>query len=145
MRGGERVLEQFAACFPAAPIYTLFHFPGSIAAELEAHPIHTSFLQRAPFLRRRYRHYLPLFPRAIESLDLGAYDLILSSSHCVAKGVQHASSAVHVCYCHTPMRYVWDQRDTYFPRRGTPLDTLRQHLLDRLQRWDVASADRVDH
>ncbi|MGH9379870.1 MAG: glycosyltransferase [Thermoanaerobaculia bacterium] len=144
MRGGEKVLEEIADLFPAAPIYSLFHLPGRISPALEAHPIRTSFLQRAPLLARRYRQYLPLFPIAVEDLDVSGFDLVISSSHCVAKGAVRGSGAVHVCYCHTPMRYVWDQRPVYFPRRRTPVDWLRQRLLDGLQRWDVATADRVD-
>ncbi len=84
MRGGEKVLEVIASLFPQAPIYTLFHFPGSVSQALESHPVRTSFLQRAPGLRGRYRSYLPLFPVAIEELDLTGYDLVISSSHCVA-------------------------------------------------------------
>jgi glycosyltransferase involved in cell wall biosynthesis len=143
MRGGEKVLEAMASLHPGAPIYTLFHFPGSVSPALEAHPIHTTFLQRAPGLRRHYRSYLPLFPTAIESLDLGGYDLVLSSSHCVAKGVIPAPDAYHVCYCHTPMRYAWDQRHAYFPGHG-PLSIPRATVLAALRAWDAASAPRVD-
>ncbi|HLX09609.1 MAG TPA: glycosyltransferase family 4 protein, partial [Thermoanaerobaculia bacterium] len=109
MRGGEKVLEQLGALYPDAPIFTLFHFPGTVSAALESHPIHTSFLQRAPGIRRRYRHYLPLFPAAVEEFELGGFDLVISSSHCVAKGVIPPPDGLHVCYCHTPMRYAWDQ------------------------------------
>ena len=143
MRGGEKVLEVLLDLFPTAPIYTLFHIPGTVTPEIEARSIHTSFLQRAPGLRSRYRHYLPLFPRAIESLRLPETDLVVSSSHCVAKGVIKPEGARHVCYCHTPVRYAWDQRDAYFRDRG-PVASLRSRLLDRLQRWDAATADRVD-
>lgn len=145
MRGGEKVLQQMAALFPTAPIFTLLHFPGAVDADLESHAIHTSFLQRAPFVRRRYRYYLPLFPRAIESLRLPDCDLVLSSSHAVAKGVRKPAGALHVCYCHTPLRYVWDQRQAYFPERRGLVAALRRHQLDRLQRWDVETAARVDH
>src|SRR4028118_891374 len=96
MRGGEKVLESIAALFPGAPIYTLFHFPGSVSEALESHPIHTSFLQKAPGIRRGYRRYLPLFPVAIEELDLTGYDLVVSSSHCVAKGVIPSPDAFHL-------------------------------------------------
>ncbi len=144
MRGGEKVLEQFALEFPAAPIYTLLHVPGSVSETLERHPIHTSFLQRAPAVRTAYRYYLPLFPRAIESLRLPPCELVLSSSHAVAKGVRKPPGALHVCYCHTPMRYAWDQEEAYFPRRRGPVAALRRRLLARLRRWDAATADRVD-
>ena len=119
MRGGEKVLEQIALDYPEAPIHTLFHFPGSVSDALESHSIHTTFLQRAPFLRSRYRYYLPLYPRAIESLRLPECRLVLSTSHAVAKGVRKPpGGALHVCYCHTPMRYIWDQQDAYFPQVG---------------------------
>ena len=143
MRGGEKVLEVLGDLFPAAPIHTLFHFPGSVSPAIEAHPIRTSWLQRAPGVRRHYRRYLPLFPRAIESFDLAGYDLVVSTSHCVAKGAIPAPGARHVCYCHTPMRYVWDQEHAYFPRRTGLAARLRKPVLDRLRAWDVASASRV--
>ena len=144
MRGGEKVLEILANLFPAAPIYTLFHFPGTVSVAIESHPVHTSFLQHLPGLRRNYRRYLPLYPTAIEKLDLSAYDVLISTSHCVAKGVLRAPQATHICYCHTPMRYVWDQRRAYFPDERGPIGWLRELALDRLQRWDVETADRVD-
>lgn len=143
MRGGEKVLEVLGELLPAAPIYTLFHLPGSVSAAIESHPIATSFLDRAPGLARWYRYYLPLFPRAIESLRLPAVELVVSSSHCVAKGVIPPPGARHVCYCHTPVRYAWDQEEVYFPRRGGPLGRLRAAVLARLRRWDVATAGRV--
>jgi glycosyltransferase involved in cell wall biosynthesis len=143
MRGGEKVLEVLCALFPAAPIHTLFHFPGSVSPAIEAHPIRASWLQRAPGVRRHYRRYLPLFPRAIEAFDLAGYDLVVSTSHCVAKGAVPAPGARHVCYCHTPMRYVWDQEHAYFPRRTGLAARLRGPVLDRLRAWDVASASRV--
>jgi glycosyltransferase involved in cell wall biosynthesis len=145
MRGGEKVLESIASLFPDAPIYTLFHFPGSVSQALESHPIHTSFLQKAPRLERRYRSYLPLFPVAIEELDLTGYDLVVSSSHCVAKGVIPSPDAFHLCYCHTPMRYAWDQEHAYFPRRAGPVARVRSLALTALRAWDVSSATRVNH
>lgn len=144
MRGGEKVLEAIASLFPGAPIYTLFHFPGSVSPLLESHPIHTSFLQRAPRIQRRYRSYLPLFPVAIEELDLTGYDLVVSSSHCVAKGVIPSPDAYHLCYCHTPMRYAWDQEHAYFPRRDGTVARLRSLALTALRSWDVSSAARVN-
>ena len=145
MRGGEKVLEAIAGHYPEAPIYTLLHLPGSVSAELEGHPIRTSFLNRAPGVARHYRRYLPLFPVAIEDLDLSAHDLVISTSHCVAKGVIPAPDAYHLCYCHTPMRYAWDQEHAYFPRRTGLVARLRGLVLSALRTWDVASAARVDH
>ena len=144
MRGGEKVLEAVAESFPEAPIYTLFHFPGSVSPALEAHPIVTSFLQRAPGVRRHYRRYLPLFPAAIEDFDLTGFDLVVSTSHCVAKGAIPGPGARHLSYCHTPMRYAWDQEHAYFPRRAGWVARGRAVALSRLRTWDVASVPRVD-
>lgn len=144
MRGGEKVLEILAGLFPEAPIYTLFHFPGSVSKALESHPIHTSFLQKAPRVREHYRGYLPLFPAAIEEFDLTSYDLIISSSHCVAKGVIPSPDAWHVCYCHTPMRYAWDQEHVYFPDRTGLRARARSLVLSGLRSWDASSASRVN-
>jgi len=144
MRGGEKVLEHIAGLFPEAPIYTLFHFPGSVSADLESHPIITSFLQDYPGVRRHYRRLLPFFPAAIEDFDFTPYDLIISSSHCVAKGAQPRPGAFHLCYCHTPMRYAWDQEQAYFPKRTGLVARLRSLALERLRNWDVTSARRVD-
>ncbi len=144
MRGGEMVLEGIAELYPEAPIYTLLHLPGTVSPALERHPIRTSFLQRAPGIGRHYRRYLPFFPAAIEDLDLTGHDLVLSSSHCVAKGIVPAPDAFHVCYCHTPMRYAWDQEHVYFPRRRGLVARLRGLVLTALRAWDAASAARVD-
>src|SRR5919108_2994922 len=108
MRGGERCLEVFCELFPEADLYTLLHCPGSVSKTIEDRRIRTSFIQRLPLTRRAYRYYLPLFPSAIERFDLQGYDLVLSSSHCVAKGVR-APSGYHLAYVYTPMRYIWDQ------------------------------------
>jgi len=116
-----------------------------VAPEIEAHEIRTSFLQHAPGVRAHYRHYLPLFPLAIERFDLRGFELVVSSSHCVAKGVRPALGALHLCYCHTPMRYVWDRYDDYFgPRRlGFVSRLVVPPACGRLRAWDVASAGRV--
>jgi glycosyltransferase involved in cell wall biosynthesis len=147
MRGGEKVLLSLARLFPEAPIYTLLHVPGSITGELATREIHTSFVQHLPGAFRRYRYYLPLFPAAIASFDLRAYDLVISSSHCVAKGARSSPSATHVCYCHTPMRYVWDRYDDYFgpEHMSAPLRWIMPPVARALRAWDVRSARRVDH
>ena len=145
MRGGEKVLEALAGLFPGAPLFTLFHFPGSVSPAIESHPIRTSFLQRAPGIRNRYRSYLPFFPAAIEEFDLSGFDLVVSSSHCVAKGVIAPPDACHVCYCHTPMRYAWDQEHAYFPDRKGLKARLRSLTLSALRAWDVSSAARVHY
>lgn len=147
MRGGEKCLELFCGLYPEAPIYTLVHRIGSVSPAIESHPIHTSFLQRAPWGRSRYQRYLPLFPAAIERFDLRGYDLVLSSSHAVAKGVVTHPGTVHVCYCHTPMRYVWLAFEHYFGggRYKFPSSWLLPSVATWLRTWDVATAQRVNH
>lgn len=113
MRGGERVLDELCGLFPDADLYTLVHVPGSTSKRIEARRIFASPLSRIPGAARHYRKLLPLFPWAIERFRLADYDLVLSSSHAVAKGVRVPRGAVHLCYCFTPMRYVWDQADAY--------------------------------
>jgi glycosyltransferase involved in cell wall biosynthesis len=144
MRGGEKALEQIAALFPGADLFTLVHVPGSVSPALEAHPIHTAFIQRLPFVARAYRHYLPLFPAAIERLDLTGFDLVVSCSHCVAKSVIVPAGARHLCYCLTPMRYAWDQFDAYFgPQRvGRVASAALKPVMNRLARWDRETAHR---
>ncbi|MEP6470607.1 MAG: glycosyltransferase [Acidobacteriota bacterium] len=142
MRGGEKVLEEILPLVPDPTIFTLFHVPGSVSPEIERFPIRASFLNRLPFARRRYREYLPLFPRAVESFDLSGFDLVVSSSHCVAKGAQAPEGVPHLCYCHTPVRYAWDQFDDYFPRATTRLFLLKKIVIDRLRTWDRATAGR---
>lgn len=146
MRGGERVLEAFCELYPSADLYTLVHVPGACSKAIESMHIRTSFIDRLPWAQERYRHYLPLFPHAIEAFDLNGYDLVLSSSHCVAKGVITPPSAIHVSYVHTPMRYLWDQYPEYFgPGRAGALTRLGARGFSTfLRTWDEASASRVD-
>ncbi|MBM3311446.1 MAG: glycosyltransferase family 4 protein [Candidatus Aminicenantes bacterium] len=146
-RGGEKVLEVLAEIFPRAPIFTLIHFPGSQVPDLERRDIRTSFLQGLPFLRKRYRSYLPLYPLAVEQFDLQDYDFVVSSSHCVAKGAIPNAEALHVSYVHSPVRYAWNQYFAYFgPGRVGPFGRLLIPLvIHRLRVWDVASSARVDH
>ncbi len=144
MRGGEKCLEALCELFPDAPIFTLLHHPGSVSPAIERHTIHTSFIQSLPFSRERYRNYLPLFPLAIERFDLSGFDLVISSSHCVAKGVRTPTDALHVCYCHTPMRYIWNQYEEYFgPGRASLVTRLAMGAaVGRLRAWDVRTAVR---
>lgn len=143
MRGGELVLQEILDLVPEPTIFTLFHFPGSVSPRIERFPIVSSFLQRLPLTPRNYRNFLPLFPTAAESFDLSGFDRVVSSSHCVAKGVR-PKGAPHLCYCHTPVRYAYDQFDAYFPRPATRFFALKRFLIGRLRRWDIRTSVRVD-
>jgi len=147
MRGGERCLEALCDLFPSADLFTLLHVRGSVSEMIERRRIHTSAIQSLPFAKRRYRHYLPLFPWAIERFDLDGFDLILSGSHCVAKGVKAPPGALHIAYIYTPMRYIWDLREAYVgPGRMGPLSrALLRADTGRLRRWDLEANTRVDH
>jgi glycosyltransferase involved in cell wall biosynthesis len=146
--GGENVLAELALLFPGAPVFTLVDFfPDALRARLGARDIRPSFLQRLPFARTSFRRYLPLFPRAIESLDVSAFDLIVSSSHAVAKGVRTHARQLHICYCYSPMRYAWDLREQYLAQvglHGGLRSNLAHRLLDRLAAWDLRASSRVD-
>jgi glycosyltransferase involved in cell wall biosynthesis len=140
MRGGEHVLEAILDLVPDAELFTLFHFPGSVSPAIESRTIHTSALQTIATRISNYRTLLPFFPRAVTQWDLSGFDLVISSSHAVAKGVD-ARGKPHLCYCHTPMRYIWDRFDDYFPR-GVKR-ALARPLAARLRKWDVASSKGV--
>jgi glycosyltransferase involved in cell wall biosynthesis len=146
MRGGEKVLEAICELFPDAPLYTLVHVPGSVSPTIERRTIHTSIIQALPNAARSYRHYLPLFPMAIELFDLDGYDLVISTSHCAAKAVVCTGRAVHISYCHSPMRYAWDQFDAYFGEAqvGKTSNRVLRPILAHLARWDRGTAHRVD-
>ena len=144
MRGGEKVLEAILEVFPQADLFTLLHVKGSCSPTIENRNIYSSFVDSLPFRKSLYRHYLPFFPTAIESLDLGGYDLVLSSSHCVAKGIIPPPNAPHLSYIHSPMRYVWDMRYDYFPKNGFK-GFLFQTVSNYLRSWDVTSSHRVDY
>jgi len=145
MRGGERCLEVFCELFPDADLYTLLHVPGSVSPVIERRRIVTSFLQRLPNAAERYRYYLPLFPAAMRGFDLSGYDLVLSSSHAVAKAARRPPGATHVCYCFTPMRYIWDLYDDYFGARAPRLARVAMPAIAAaLRRWDRRTSRRVD-
>jgi len=143
MRGGERVLEILCEGFPDAPIYTLLSNPAAISDTIKQHPIHLSWMQRIPGVTRHYRSLLPLFPAAINSLRPGPADLLVSTSHCVAKSLKPHPDTKHVCYCFTPMRYAWLFYEEYFgPNPFKAL--LVKPILAWLRRWDRRTAKRVD-
>ncbi len=142
MRGGEAVLEAILDALPGAEVLTLFHFPGSVSKRIESRQIHTSYLQSVATRISDYRKLLPLFPSAIRRFDLRPYDVIVSSSHCVAKGV-NARGKPHLCYCHTPMRYIWDRFDDYFPPSRPLFRIAARVVASRLRPWDVETAREV--
>ena len=144
--GSERVVEQILHCFPDADVHALVDvMPESQRGFLGGRMVRTSFIQRLPFARRHFRHYLALMPLAIEQFDLDSYDLVISTSHCAAKSVVVPGRARHLCYCLTPMRYAWDQFDAYFgpDKVGRPLSATLRPVLAWLARWDRDTAHRV--
>ena len=146
MRGGEKVLEVLCELYPQATLFTLLYNKGSVSDTIEKINIRTSFVDRLPLKATKYRNYLPLFPKAIESFDFSGFDLVFSSSHAVAKGARPAPGALHICYCHTPMRYVWELYEEYFGqgRAGALTRAAMSIVAPRLREWDVRSSDRVN-
>jgi glycosyltransferase involved in cell wall biosynthesis len=143
-RGGEKVLRELARLFPGAPLYTLFHFRGSVPPEVEDREVRTTWLQRVVSPERDYRSLLPLYFAAAEGWDLSGYDLVVSSSHCVAKAARRGPRGFHLCYCHTPVRYLHDQFDAYLRGRGAVVTAAARLLRAPLRARDVATAPRVD-
>lgn len=144
MRGGEKCLEVFCEIFPDADLYTLFYIPDRVSPIIRSMNVRASWLNRLPGVERYYRYGLPLFPTAVGMFALGDYDLVMSSSHCVAKGAA-AGNALHVSYIHSPMRYIWDMHDAYFGSGASWPARIGMALCrGYLQRWDVRSAQSVD-
>lgn len=146
-RGGEKVLEQILNLFPQADFYYLFGKPEKNLKLINKHNFFPSFLSKIPAIEKLYKLFLPIFPIAIESFNLTKYDLIISSSSCVAKGVIPSPLCLHISYIHSPMRYAWDQEHRYFktpPGFSKPIELIRRFLLNKLRIWDVTSAIRID-
>ncbi|MBX2975111.1 MAG: glycosyltransferase [Ignavibacteriaceae bacterium] len=148
--GSERCVESFNTLYPEADVFALVNFLSDeeLFQILKGKKPHTSFIQNLPFARKIFRSMLPLFPYAVEQHDLSAYDIIISSSHAVAKGVLTNSNQLHISYCHTPMRYAWDLYYQYM--REAKLDKglkafLVKYILHKIRIWDVASSNRVDY
>lgn len=144
MRGGERVLERLIRLFPRADIFTHVYIPDAVSDTIRARPVRTTFIQKLPGAQRHYQKYLSLMPLALEQLDLRGYDLILSSESGPAKGVIVPPRALHVCYCHSPMRYLWDHYTDYLRSAGLITRLLMPMLTHGLREWDYASSARVD-
>jgi len=143
-RGGEKVLAELTTIFPDAPIYTLLYKEKYADALFKNKKIYTSLAQKLPFVQKYYRYLLPVYPTLIERFKVKDYDVVLSLNHCVAKGVLVGSSTHHICYCFTPMRYLWDQYDRYFGKHPVKRFFVETFLFKYLRKWDVASAARVN-
>jgi len=144
MRGGERVLERLLHLFPDADIFTHVYDPNAVSEVIRSRKVQTTFINRLPGARRHYQKYLPLMPMALEELDLRGYDLVISSESGPAKGVITAPDALHVCYCHSPMRYLWDHYHDYRASAGALARWVMPWSFHGLRTWDTASAARVD-
>lgn len=146
--GAERVLEQLLVLYPEADLFALVDFlPDEARGAIRGKKATTSFIQRLPFARTRYRHYLPLMPLAVEQFNLSAYDLVISGSHAVAKGVLTGPDQLHICLCYSPIRYAWDLQHQYLKESGLNSGLkswLARWLLHRIRLWDVRSANGVD-
>ena len=145
-RGGERVLAALAALFPKADIYTHIYAPKALPKDfLAGHKINTSYINRLPFAHKNHQAYVPFMPAACASFDLRGYDLVISSEAGPAKGVITDPDCLHLCYCHSPMRYLWDQRQIYYAQANWPTRFAMHGFGQRLRNWDTISAARVDH
>jgi glycosyltransferase involved in cell wall biosynthesis len=146
MGGAERVVIALHEIFPDAPIYTSIYDPARVDPAFQRMDIRTSFMQKLPLVTQHHQPYLPLYPFAMETLDLRGYDLVLSSSSAFAKGVITRPETMHICYCHTPMRWCWNYEE-YVEREhlGKVARTLLPFLITKLRTWDQVSSMRVDH
>ena len=147
--GAEKVLEVMLQEFPDADVFSLIdRMPQRHRAGLMGKPVRTTILQKIPFVEHIYKRLLPIMPFAVEQLDLSQYDLVISNSHAVAKGVVTSARQLHICYCYTPMRYAWDLQEQYLRESGIAKgfqSALARYFLHRIRLWDHASAQRVDH
>lgn len=144
MRGGERVLERLLDLFPQADVFTHVYDPDRVSQKIRAAKVRQTFIGALPGARRHYQKYLPFMPMALEELDLRGYDLIISSESGPAKGVIANPDALHLCYCHSPMRYLWDHYHDYKSSAGNLSRLLMPSMFHRLRQWDVSSANRID-
>ncbi len=145
MRGGEKVLEALLRMYPHADIYTHVLDREKLSPLLQSANIYTTFINKLPFAKKLYQKYLPLMPFALEQIDLTSYDLIISSESGPAKGVLTRADATHICYCHSPMRYLWDFYPQYLQSASWAVRLVMRACFYRLRQWDVLSALRVDH
>jgi len=145
--GAEKVLKEIVTLYPHADIFSLVDFLSDEDRDIiiSGKEVETSLIQKLPLAKKHFRNYLPLFPRAIESLDVSHYDLVLSSSWAVAKGIKTTAKQLHICYCYTPIRYAWDLYDEYTSNLKQPKKFLVQKSLSYIRKWDIATLDRVDY
>ncbi len=145
MRGGEKVVEALCDLFPDADIYTNVYDPEKISEKIKAHNIYTTKINKWPMAKKLYQKYMPFMPNALMDLDLTGYDLIISSESGPAKGVVANPDAFHICYCHTPMRYLWDMYHEYFRKSNPIVKFFMKKMIPGLRQWDVMSSNLVDH
>jgi glycosyltransferase involved in cell wall biosynthesis len=144
MRGGEKMLEALLELFPQADIFTHVYDPKAVSDRINSQNVYTSYIQKLPVAKKLYRTYMPLMPNALNDLNLSGYDLVISSESGPAKGVTPDPDAYHICYCHSPMRYLWDMYHEYFRDAGFITRFFMKRLVPRLRLWDVTSANLVD-
>jgi glycosyltransferase involved in cell wall biosynthesis len=144
MRGGEKVLEALLEMFPQADIYTHVYNPQAVSPSINSHRVITSRINRLPFAKKLYRLYMPLMPNALIDFNLQSYDLVISSESGPAKGVVPNPNAYHICYCHSPMRYLWDMYHEYFRGTNPLVRFFMKRFIPRLRLWDAVSANMVD-
>ena len=143
-RGGEKVLEALLELFPESDIFTHVYDPASMPPSIKSHRIYTSYIQKLPFAKKLYQKYMPLMPNALNEFNLNDYDLVISSESGPAKGVVPNPNAFHICYCHSPMRYLWDMYHEYFRKSNPIVRFFMKRLIPGLRLWDIASANLVD-
>ncbi|MDR1654806.1 MAG: glycosyltransferase [Treponema sp.] len=144
MRGGEKVLESLLELFPGADIFTNVYDPASVSTLISSRRVYTSSVNRLPFAKKMYQKYMPLMPNALLEFNLQDYDLIISSESGPAKGVIPNPNAYHLCYCHSPMRYLWDMYHEYFGNSGMINRFFMRNMIPGLRLWDISSSNYVD-
>ncbi|MDR0312069.1 MAG: glycosyltransferase [Treponema sp.] len=144
MRGGEKVIEALLEMFPDADIYTHVYNPKAVSALINSHHVFTSRINRLPFVKKLYQLYMPLMPNALIDFNLQSYDLVISSEAGPAKGIVANPNAYHICYCHSPMRYIWDMYHEYFRGTNPLVKFFMKRLVPGLRLWDALSSNLVD-
>ena len=144
MRGGEKMLEALLELFPDADIFTHVYDPSAVSGLINSHRIYTSRIQKLPLAKKMYQKYLPLMPKALDGFNLQKYDLVISSEAGPVKGIIPNPDAYHICYCHSPMRYLWDMYHEYLQKSAFFTRFFMKRFIPRLRLWDVSSANLVD-